>query len=129
MSAYALHHHTLPQKPSKHPWIEKNPNMVPVAVQSALRQAMILEGKNSSDFNDLLWIMAQESGGAVDTRNGTSTARGLFQLLKAQYYLNPNGESSFGNPIEECQGGIRYIYARYKTAEAAKEFWMKHKWY
>ncbi|AQS84900.1 hypothetical protein A0U92_09065 [Acetobacter aceti] len=56
------------------------------AVQSALRQAMILEGKNSSDFNDLLWIMAQESGGVVDTRNGVSTARGLFELLKAQYY-------------------------------------------
>ena len=82
-----------------------------------------------SDFGDLLWIMAQESGGTVNARNPTSTARGLFQLLRAQYDLNPRGEKSFGNALEECQGGIHYIYGRYHTARMAREFWEKHHWY
>jgi hypothetical protein len=95
----------------------------------ALREAIRLEGIPGTDFNDLLWIMAQESNGVVDVRNRTSTARGLFQLLKAQYELNPHGEKSFGNAIEECQGGLRYIYGRYHSARRAKEFWEKHHWY
>jgi len=75
-----------------------------------------------TDFNDLLWIMAQESGGVVDARNPNSTARGLFQLLKNQYELNPNGDKSFGNATQECQGGINYIYGRYHTAHNARIF-------
>jgi hypothetical protein len=73
--------------------------------------------------------MAQESGGKLDARNPTSTARGLFQLLKVQYDLNPNGEKSFGIAIEECQDGIHYIVGRYQNASAAKTFWLKHHWY
>ena len=90
---------------------------------------MLLEHVAEDQFADLAWIMAQESGGMVDTRNPHSTARGLYQLLKAQYELNPNGERSFGNAVEECQGGIRYIAHRYKTATHAREFWEKHHWY
>jgi hypothetical protein len=73
--------------------------------------------------------MAQESAGVVDARNGTSTARGLFQLLRAQYSLNPRGEASFGNAKEECQGGIHYIYGRYHSAHMARAFWQQHHWY
>lgn len=73
--------------------------------------------------------MAQESSGIVNARNSDSSARGLFQLLRAQYSLNPNGEKSFGNAVEECQGGIHYIMGRYHSAGAAKAFWQKHHWY
>jgi hypothetical protein len=116
-------------KARKHGWTEKSPNMVPPYVQSALRDAMQAENVPVSDFNDLLWIMAQESGGVVNARNGASTARGLFQLLSAQYSLNPHGRASFGNAKEECQGGIRYIYGRYHSAYAAKTYWQRHHWY
>ncbi|ALL69679.1 hypothetical protein K788_0006245 (plasmid) [Paraburkholderia caribensis MBA4] len=71
----------------------------------------------------------EKSAGVVNARNGTSTARGLFQLLHAQYELNPHGEASFGNAVEECQGGIRYIYGRYHTASRARDFWKRHHWY
>lgn len=114
---------------SKHGWQAKDATTVPIVVQGALRKAMVLEGVPSTSFNDLLWIMAQESGGVVDARNPASTARGLFQLLRPQYTLNPHGEKSFGNAVEECQGGIRYIRNRYHTASQAKAFWEKHHWY
>ncbi len=65
----------------------------------------------------------------VDNRNPGSSARGLFQLLKMQYDLNPHGAQSFGNAMEECQGGIRYIMGRYKSAHRAREFWERHHWY
>ena len=103
--------------------------MVPADVQAALRSAMNLEQVDASQFADLLWIMAQESGGVVDARNSKSTARGLYQLLAAQYGLNPHGEKSFGNAVEECQGGIHYIMGRYHSASAAKAFWKSHLWY
>jgi hypothetical protein len=90
---------------------------------------MRIEAVAATDFNDLLWIMAQESAGIVNARNGTSTARGLYQLLAAQYALNPRGAASFGNAQEECQGGIRYIYGRYHSARAARQFWKTHHWY
>jgi hypothetical protein len=104
-------------------------SVVPPAVQNALRDAIKAEKKPETDFDALLWIMAQESAGVVNARNTKSTARGLFQLLHAQYSLNPRGEASFGNALEECQGGIRYIYGRYHTAYAAKGFWQRHHWY
>jgi SLT domain-containing protein len=70
--------------------------------------------------------MAQESEGVVDNRNPHSTARGLFQLLEMTYHYDPHGEKSFGNATEECQGGIRYIKDRYKTAKKARAFWLEH---
>lgn len=90
---------------------------------------MRAENVSSSDFDDLLWIMAQESAGVVNARNGASTARGLFQLLEAQYTLNPRGAASLGDAKEECRGGIRYIYGRYHSARDAKAFWRSHHWY
>jgi SLT domain-containing protein len=86
---------------------------------------MVLERVPVTSFDDLLWIMAQESSGVVDARNPASSARGLYQLLRPQYSLNPTGEKSFGNPVEECQGGIRYIMGRYHTAALARAFWEK----
>lgn len=122
-------HSQRPLKPAKKAWEAKDPSVVPVASQVALRQAMTAEHIPTSDYNDLLWIMAQESSGQVNARNSGSTARGLFQLLHAQYGLNPNGEKSFGNAVEECQGGIHYIYGRYHSAARARQFWEKHLWY
>lgn len=128
MASKHLHSHR-PVKAAQQEWKAKSPSIVPANVQMALREAMRLEDVSPTEFNDLLWIMAQESAGRVDVRNGKSTARGLFQLLRAQYPLNPHGESSFGNAIEECQGGIHYIMGRYHTAAAARSFWEKHHWY
>lgn len=94
----------------RHPWTPKYPAKVPVASSQALKQAMMLEGLSQRDFDDLLWIMAQESMGQVGVKNQSgSSAQGLFQLLYKRwdsYY--PNGARSIGNAVEECQGGIRY---------------------
>jgi hypothetical protein len=127
---HAKHKHShRPHKAAKHEWTEKPVSVVPASSQVALREAMRIESISPADFNDLLWIMAQESAGVVNARNGSSTARGLFQLLHAQYGLNPHGDRSFGNAVEECQGGIHYIYGRYHSAHAAKTFWQSHHWY
>jgi SLT domain-containing protein len=63
--------------------------------------------------------MAQESAGKVDATNPVHSARGLFQLTRANYHLKPNGERSFGNAVEEAPGGIRYIQQRYGAADNA----------
>lgn len=118
-----------PFKQQKKGWEAKDTSVVSVPVQDALRKAMVLEAVPVTSFDDLLWIMAQESSGVVDARNPASTARGLYQLLRPQYELNPHGEKSFGNAVEECQGGIRYIMGRYHTAGLARAFWEKHHWY
>lgn len=128
MAAKHVHSHRQTKHP-KHNWTEKLPSIVPASSQFALRTAMQKEGISLADFNDLLWIMAQESAGVVNARNSASTARGLFQLLGAQYDLNPRGMASFGDAVEECQGGIRYIYGRYHTAARARSFWQSHHWY
>ena len=126
---HAYHAQKKHKKPAKPKWTPRDPSTIPAASLQALKKAMLLEQVPDEQFSDLAWIMAQESGGIVDTKNPHSTARGLFQLLKAQYDLNPNGEKSFGNAVEECQGGIAYIMHRYKTAARARAFWEKHHWY
>ncbi|MCG2583521.1 hypothetical protein [Massilia sp. TS11] len=126
----ARSHHTKRQsRPAKAEWTERNPASVPATVQSALKEALNIEKVSMAEYDDFLWIIAQESSGVVDARNPKSTARGLFQLLRAQYSLNPNGEKSFGNAVEECQGGIHYVLGRYHSASAAKRFWLAHHWY
>ena len=116
-------------KIAKKAHVFREPWTVPLASQLALKQAMKVEGVDDKEYNDLLWIMAQESGGEVDSRNPASSARGLYQLLRPQYSLNPNGERSFGNAVEEAQGGIRYIMGRYGTARKAKTHWLVNLWY
>ena len=90
---------------------------------------MAKEGVAPTDYDDLLWIMAQESMGVVGAENQSgSSARGLYQLLEAQwdeYY--PNGVRSIGNAVEECQGGIRYIKDRYRSIANARVFRNKHR--
>lgn len=124
-----LYHPHRPTKSEKEGWHEKDPKAIAPIVRNALREAMDLERISSVEFEDFLWLIAQESGGIVGVRNSRSTARGLFQLLRAQYGLNPNGEKSFGNAVEECQGGIHYVIGRYHSAAAAKRFWQLHHWY
>ncbi len=45
----------------------------------------MLEGVSAKEYDDLLWVVAQELGGEVDARNPASSARGLYQLLRPQY--------------------------------------------
>lgn len=108
---------------------QNDPADVPVASKLALRAAMRLENVSAVQYEDLLWIMNQESGGRVNAKNPHSSARGLFQLLRNNYNLNPHGVDSFGNDVEECQGGIRYIIGRYRSARGARQFWAAHHWY
>ncbi len=91
---------------------------------------MTLEGVPVSDYDDLLWIMAQESMGEVGVRNQAgSSARGLYQLLREQWpKYDPHGEASIGDAVQECQGGIRYIKDRYGRVAEARAFWNKHHW-
>ena len=80
--------HTKLVKPKR---TSHDPSSISAESLQALKKAITLEHIPESEFSDLAWIMAQESGGVVDAKNPHSTARGLFQLLKAQYDLNPNG--------------------------------------
>jgi hypothetical protein len=123
------HHHRPIKNAKAATWAEKDPSKIPAHVQNALRDALRIEGVSMTQYDDFLWIIAQESGGIIGTRNPASTARGLFQLLRAQYPLNPHGEESFGNAVEECQGGIHYVMGRYHSAKTAKIFWQAHRWY
>ena len=125
----AMHRPPKPEKSKAPEWQAHNPDDLPSNVRMALREAMRAENVPPQQFDDLLWLIAQESNGKVNARNKKSTARGLFQLLKNQYSLNPNGERSFGNATEECQGGIRYVMQRYHSATAARAFWFRHHWY
>jgi hypothetical protein len=75
-----LHSHR-PHKAGKQVWHEKPVSAVPIEVRMALQDAMRIENVPNTDYDDLLWIMAQESEGVVDAHNGKSTARGLYQLL------------------------------------------------
>jgi hypothetical protein len=120
-------HHSV--KGPKEKWKERDPSTVPVTSAIALREAIQIEGVSVTEYDDYLWIMEQESGGVVGISNLKSTARGLFQLLRALYHLNPNGENSFGNAVEECQGGIRYVVGRYHSAANARMHWETHHWY
>jgi hypothetical protein len=95
----------------------------------ALSQAMTLESVPASWQPGLTFIMAHESGGRVDAQSPIHSARGLYQLTAANYHYNPRGAASFGNAVEEAQGGIRYIRARYGTADNAVAFWNQHRWY
>ncbi len=101
----------------------------PGASINALSQAMTLEGVPASWQPGLTFIMAHESGGKVDAQSPVHSARGLYQLTAANYHYNPQGAASFGNAVEEVQGGIRYIRARYGTADNAVAFWNQHRWY
>ena len=94
-----------------------------VSASAALTQAMSAEAVPQSWHPGLQFIMMQESGGRVDVRNPASSARGLFQLTAANYHLNPHGAHSFGNAVEEAQGGIRYIEERYGTVDNAVAHW------
>ena len=106
-----------------------SPAKPPADVAEALKSAMEKEGVPNSWEAGLHFIMQRESSGKVGASNGVDTARGLFQLTKASYHLNPHGAASFGNAVEEAQGGIRYVAQRYQTADNAVGFWKKHGWY
>ena len=97
--------------------------------KAALQTAMGKEGVPASWESGLQFIMQRESGGQTGVANKTDSARGLFQLTRASYHHNPNGAASFGNPVEEAQGGIRYIQERYQSADNAVAFWQRHGWY
>jgi len=96
---------------------------------AALTKAMALENVPPSWKDGLQFIMHKESGGRVGIQNPVHSARGLFQLTSANYHLNPNGAASFGNAVEEAQGGIRYIKQRYGSVDNAVAHWQQHRWY
>ncbi|HEY1933229.1 MAG TPA: hypothetical protein VGG99_14555 [Acetobacteraceae bacterium] len=101
----------------------------PASASAALAQAMAAEHVPASWQPGLAFIMAHESAGKVGAQSPVHSARGLYQLTAANYHYNPHGAASFGNGVEEAQGGIRYIRARYGTAEKAVSFWHTHHWY
>ena len=105
------------------------PRTSPEEASAALTQAMWLEDVPESWRKGLEFIMQKESRGQIDARNPIHSARGLFQLTRANYHLNPNGAASFGNGVEEAQGGIRYIQQRYGSADKAVAHWQRKGWY
>ena len=102
---------------------------LPATVTGAVQTAIAKEGVPATWQAPLQFIIGQESNGQVGVSNHSDSARGLFQLTRASYHLNPHGAQSFGDPVEEAQGGIRYIQQRYQTADNAAQFWERHGWY
>lgn len=117
-------HHA--HKTHRRAWVEKSTANLPAEVSVALKQAMALEGVPDSWRSGLKFIVAQESEGRVGVQNRRSSARGLFQLTRANYHYNPQGQNSFGNAVEEARGGIRYIKERYGTVDKAVAFWRRN---
>lgn len=105
------------------------PRTSPEEASAALTQAMARENVPDTWRNGLDFIMHKESRGQIDARNPVHSARGLFQLTRVNYHLNPNGEASFGNGVEEAQGGIRYIKQRYGSVDKAVAHWHRKGWY
>lgn len=99
------------------------------SADAALNQAMKIEAVPDSWHAGLEYIMMQESGGRLGVRNPASSARGLFQLTASNYHLNPHGVHSFGNAVEEAQGGIRYVEERYGTVDNAVAHWRARRSY
>ena len=105
------------------------PRTSPEEAAAALTQAMTREGVPDRWRPALEFIMRKESSGQIDARNPVHSARGLFQLTRVNYHLNPNGEASFGNGVEEAQGGIRYIRQRYGEVDKAVAHFNRKGWY
>lgn len=114
---------------SVRPAAQMRPRTAPEEAASALTQAMAREGVPDAWRPGLDFIMDKESRGQIDARNPIHSARGLFQLTRVNYHLNPNGEASFGNGVEEAQGGIRYIKQRYGEVDKAVAHWHRKGWY
>ena len=89
------------------------PKALPQELLDALSQAMTQEGVAADWQPALEFIMARELDGRVGAHSPIHSARGLYQLTAANYHYNPRGAASFGHAVEEAQGGIRYIRARY----------------
>ena len=108
----------------------KDPKLVPSSSVDALKIAMRLESIPAQQYDDLLWIMTQESVGIPGVENGSTTASGLFQMNEAaRQAFYPRGDASVGNAIEEAQGAIRYMLSRYGSAAEARRFWDIHHWW
>ena len=95
------HAHAAPHAASFHKHLSQS------SVTQSLQAAMAKESVPGSWQPSLQFIVDHESSGQVGARNHVDTARGLFQLPAASYHLNPHGAASFGNAVEEAQGGIR----------------------
>ena len=130
-SKHAAHHHghafTTLVAGASHRHAERA--SLPATVTGAVQTAIAKEGVPATWQAPLQFIIGQESNGQVGASNHSDSARGLFQLTRASYHLNPHGAQSFGDPVEEAQGGIRYIQRRYQTADNAAQFWQRHGWY
>ena len=67
-----------------------------------------------------MWIIARESGGNYNARNGIYIGR--FQLTNT--YLNGNYSKA-----NQEKTALRYVKGRYGSWSAAKRFWQAHNWY
>jgi peptidoglycan hydrolase-like protein with peptidoglycan-binding domain len=78
-----------------------------------------------------LWqIVNHESSWNPRAKNPSSTAFGLFQLLKGTWkQYCPEFPYGSTDPYAQALGGLRYIKARYGTPEKAWAFWKAHHWY
>ena len=119
-------HHTRHSGPHRH--ARTLPSMSEEA-EWALGRAIELEQVPQTWKAGLRFLILRESGGQSGATNPISSARGLFQLTRVNYHLNPRGAASFGNPVEEVQGGIRYVLERYQTVANAVAHWQRHRSY
>lgn len=81
--------------------------------------------------SESLWqLVSHESSWNPRAKNPSSTAFGLFQLLKGTWKSYcPEFPYGSTDPYAQALGGLRYIKARYGTPEKAWAFWKAHHWY
>ncbi len=111
---------------------------LPAEKQAYLQQAMQALGIPTDQYDALAYIMQVEGANVGQTTNiqppagsglPANTAVGLFQMTQANWNYFPNGAASIGNGVEEAEGGINYIMARYGSASAAAAHEQQFKWY
>ena len=79
-----------------------------------------------SQWKALSEIISHESSWDPSSKNPSSTARGLFQMLYEPGTKTPYGQHDVPTQVRD---GLSYIEGRYGDPAGAWDFWQKHQWY
>lgn len=94
--------------------------------QKQFEDAAKFTGVPSSWAHDpaVLYIVFKESSFRPEAKSKTSSAFGLFQMIKKVWEsLVPEAPHGIEDPFWQAVGGFRYLKKVYKTPERARAFW------
>jgi len=85
-------------------------------------------GWHGQQWDDLVWLLNEESTWRADVRNPGSTAAGLFQFLSSTARIygidHPSTTGRFATVSEQTRAGLLYISDRYGDPTSAKARWL-----